>query len=478
MPTERKSESSDIAVIGQTLWRRKWVIVACFVVALGASLALTLHAEKEYAATSSLLLRPSSDFEPQRTVETNMQLLSLPVLAKRTAEKVPGTTTDELKKDVEISQQGESDIVRVKATANDPDLAAEIANTYADEFIAFRGGSSGEGTLSSVRIVERAIPENSPVSPKPVKNAVFGGLIGLVLGIGIALLLEQLDSRVKREEDLPEVTNLAILATIPRRKEFAEAGLGAGALTPAEAEIFLRLRANLRYFNARKDIRSLLVTSAAPEEGKTMVTIGLSLAAAMTGERTLLVDADLRDPSISRVLGIPRDVGLSSVLASETLRLSDAVVSVPAARLAESAGTASFDVLSSGPIPSNPTQLLASRRMRSLIGEAEAAYDLVVFDSPPILLVADTIPLVSLVSGVLAVSGLGVGTRSAAAELAEHLEMMEAPTLGLVANFAASPGRSMDGYGYGRPPEIGPNAPSAGQGAGFTGQAVPPQQPE
>lgn len=455
MPPERQNDESDLSLIAQTIRRRIWVVLICLGVAIVGSLFLTLRQEKEYSATSALLLRPSAAVEPQRSVETSLQLLSLPAIAYKTAENFPELSGEEVTAAIASSQQGESDIIRITATINDPDLAAELANSFAEEFIAFREGASREKLqTSAVEIVERAKAEDTPVSPKPTRSVVFGALIGLALGIGLALLLEQLDRRVKRQDDLPDVTGLPLITVVPKRKAFDRDHLGDGSLSPAEAEIFLMLRANLRYFNVRKDIRSVLVTSAGPGEGKTLISLGLALGAAMSGERVLLIEADMRDPSLGPALGIRSRLGLSTSLADPNSNLADAVTTVDARAIAETAGTAKLDVLASGPIPPNPTELIESQRMKDLLAQAEGEYDFVVVDTPPIMLVADAIPLVSTVSGVLAVSGLGVSTRTSATDLAEQLERMEAPTLGMVANFATQTGRSYDGYGYGRPAEM------------------------
>jgi capsular exopolysaccharide synthesis family protein len=467
LPPERQHDESDLSLIAQTIRRRIWVVLICLVIAIVGSLVLTLRQEKQYSATAALLLRPSAAVEPQRTIETNLQLLSLPAIAYRTAENFPGLSGEEVTSSIAASQQGESDIIRIKATTSDPALAAELANSFAEEFITFREGASREKLqTSAVEIVERAKPETTPVSPKPTRSVVFGALIGLALGIGLALLLEQLDRRVKRQDDLPDVTGLPLLTVVPKRKAFDHDHLGDGSISPAEAEIFLMLRANLRYFNVRKDIRSVLVTSAGPGEGKTLVSLGLALGASMSGERVLLIEADMRDPSLGPALGIHSRLGLSTALADPSSDLADAITTVDARGVAETAGTAKLDVLPSGPIPPNPTELVESQRMKDLLAQAEGEYDFVVVDTPPIMLVADAIPLVSTVSGVIAVSGLGVSTRTSATDLAEQLERMDAPTLGLVANFATQTGRSYEGYGYGRPPEMPlMKAPPAGRSA-------------
>jgi capsular exopolysaccharide synthesis family protein len=455
LPSERHTDESDLSLIAQTIRRRIWVVLICLAVAVIGSIIFTLRAEKEYSSTSALLLRPSAAVEPQRVVETNLQLTSLPELANATAKSIPGMSGEEVEAAVEATQQGESDIIQIKATSTDPERAAEIADAFAERFIIFReDASDGDGELiSKVQLVERAKVESTPVSPNPARNVVFGALIGLALGVGLALLLEQLDRRVKRQDDLPEVTGLPLLAAVPKRRAFDEDHLGDGGLSPAETEIFLMLRANLRYFNIRKDIRSVLITSAQPGEGKTMISLGLALGAAMGGERVLLIEADMRDPSLGHALNTGAAGGLSWLLTDPNADLQRAIATVGACTVADFAGNATFDVLPSGPIPPNPTELVESTAMRDLLVKVESEYDFVVVDSPPIMLVADAIPLVPLVSGVLAVSGLGVSTRNSANDLAEQLERMEAPTLGLIANFATNTGRTYEGYGYGRPPE-------------------------
>lgn len=456
MPAERHNEESELSLIAQTIRRRIWVVAVCLGVAIVGSIIFTLQAEKQYSATSALLLRPSAAVEPQRTVETNLQLISLPAIASATAGQIGDMGPAEVTAAIEATQRGESDIIQVKATTDDPDKAAEVANTFAEQFIAFREGPGREKLQTSkVEIVERATPEDTAISPNPARNVIFGALIGLVLGIGLALLLEQLDRRVKRQDDLPEVTGLPLITAVPKRKSFEADHLGDGSVSPAEAEIFLMLRANLRYFNVRKDIRSVLVTSAQPGEGKSLISLGLALGAAMSGERALLIEADMRDPSLGSKLGAGAAKGLSWALSNPEAKLAEAITSIAAKSIAETAGEAKLDFLPAGPIPPNPTELVESKRMRELLSEAEGAYDFIVVDTPPILVVADAIPLVSAVSGVVAVSGLGVSTRTAATDLAEQLERMDAATLGLVANFATNTGRSYEGYGYGRPPEAG-----------------------
>jgi capsular exopolysaccharide synthesis family protein len=479
LSSERQSEQSDLARIGRAFLRRIWLILLCVVVATGAAALLTVVAQKEYVGTAALLSRASTDVEPQRVVDTNLQLLSLPAVAERTANVVPGITREEVSEAIETKQQGESDIILVTATAFDPVRAAELANAFARQFVAFRGGPSKEENLQTGRpeLVDRATPDDTAVSPQPVKNIVFGVLIGLILGMGLALLAEQFDRRLKRREDLTEATGLPLLASIPKREAFAAEHLGREPLSQAELEPFRMLRANLRYFRNRHDVKSVLVTSAQPGEGKTLVSLGLALAAATSGERVLLLEADMRDPVLSRILTLPTGTGLSEVLSLVNGgSLRDAVISVKAADVAEAVGDRSIDVIQGGAIPPNPTELAESQGMKDLIAEAEDAYDFVVVDTPPVLTVSDAIPLISSTSGVLAVSGIGVSTGNSAADMVAQLERLGGPILGLIANFSELPDPSLQAYGYGRPAELDMPSALPHSGRSEPGSADEPRQ--
>ncbi|HVX33026.1 MAG TPA: polysaccharide biosynthesis tyrosine autokinase [Solirubrobacterales bacterium] len=452
MTPNTKSEESDFSAFARTLRRRWWVVLLCIVVATAAAVGITLHAEKKYAATTSLLLRVNPEVEPQRVVDTNLQLLSLPNVASRTAERLPDVSQAEIEEAISSEQQGESDIIKVRAETSDPDTAAEIANAYATEFIAMRRTTPHQGPQTgAVQTVEQATPNSSPVSPKPTRNVAFGVVIGLVLGIGLALLLEQLDRRVKSQDDIADTMGIPLLATVAKRKAFDRKHLGNGEMSPEDLEAFRMLRANLRYFDSSRDVKSVLVTSAEPGEGKTLISLGLALAAAAAGERVLLLEADLRDPGLSRVLKLPQVAGLSRTLTEGGQAVADATTAISAGELTKAAGEATFDVAPAGAVPANPPALLESQAMREFIAEAEKAYDFIVIDTPPLLAVADAIPLISIVSGVLVVSGLGVSTRSSAGDLVEQLYRLNASILGLVVNFAQGGQRS---YGYGRPAEI------------------------
>jgi succinoglycan biosynthesis transport protein ExoP len=497
---EEREEQADPHVFTRALRRRWAVIVLCALVVPATAVALSLRQEKQYTASASLLFRdPQFDqklfgstafqpsIDPAREAATNVKLVSLETVAARTAKALGNQiTASDVQNAITVESEGQSDVASIKATHHDPTFAAKLANTFAQQFIVFRReadrskiGSaeqlvqaqldrlpSSEQTTEQGRslrvqaeqlrvlaalqtgnaeLVQPAQPPSSPSAPTPVRNGVVGGLLGLLIGCGFAFLLERSDRRLRTAREIGDAFGRPILGTVPQSRSIAKAG-GLRALNAGEAEAFRMLRANLRYFNVDSEIKSVLITSAAPAEGKSTVAMHLALTAAAGGSQVLLLEADLRKPTLAHRLGISPSEGLSQVLAGGR-ELKDAVKHV---RLGTNGADArTVDVLPTGPIPPNPSDLVESDRMRQIVRAAEAAYDLVVIDTPPTSIVSDAIPLVNEVSGVIVVSRLGKTTRESAAHLRRQLEHLSAKTLGVVVNSVGRGGGPDYGYGYG-----------------------------
>jgi succinoglycan biosynthesis transport protein ExoP len=472
--------------------RRLPVVLVCALLVPLAALIWSLQQEDKYESTAALLFRNakldqsvtgssffSSASDATRAAETSVKLVSLRIVAERAAKKlaVPGITGASVADSVSVSLEGESDVANVSATASDPELAARIANVFAQEYIALRRNADRRAVLEAKTLVEShlgrlppsqrqgvegqrlqgqvqeldllaslqtgnaelaqsAVPNGTPVSPKPLRNLVLGLVLGLLLGIGLAFLVEQFDTRIKDEAGIEDAYGLPILASIPHSgkvttpKVSDPIGLGAPA-----TESFRMLHANLRYFQVGRKIDSLLVASAAPEEGKTTVAWGLSIAEACSGTSVLLIEGDMRKPALAARIENSAKSGLSNVLA-EVESLDDSVI-----QLDVGANSASrLHVLPAGPIPPNPAELIESSRMTALLEEARSRFDLIVIDTPPAV-VADAIPLMSQVSGVLVVARLRLSRYDAARDLRDLLAHLDALPLGVVAN-DASPRRT------------------------------------
>jgi tyrosine-protein kinase len=494
----QRAEGLDLPAIAGILQRRAWLIVLCVVLTALAAVGLALRQDKQYTASASLLFRDAGfgqrafgiDYgqsdTPERVLQTNVRLAELKVIAARTARRVGGITTGDVQAKVkfETEESGASNVASVTATDTDPDRSARLANTFASEFIAFRINSDRSklrqarrdasrqiGNLKSsgvdkqlikelasriaqlrilealqggnAELVEAATPPSAPSSPKPRRNGLIGAFLGLLLGLALALGREQLDRRLKHPEELEEQFGLPLLTSIPKSRElsmFGMNGSGPPVLPPVEGETFRMLRANMRHFNPGREISSVLVTSPAAKDGKSTIALNLAIAAAETGTDVLLLEADLRSPVLAQFLGVYAEKGLTSLLTEPDMNLSDVGWRIPAGQSrngsSASASEPHLDVVFAGPYASNPTELLQTNRMRELIREAEANYSLVVVDAPPVTMVSDAIPLLTMVSGIIVVSRLGSNTRPLMKRLAEQLQRLETPALGLVANFA------------------------------------------
>ena len=496
MTTTTDQAHTGLATALRVLRRRARIIVLCALIVPISSFAFSVSQEKQYTTSASLLFRdPQLDqklfgstflapsIDPNRAAATNVQLVSLDEVADRTQRLVPGS--EEVKDKVEVAAEGQSDVVSVTATDPDPGTAAQIANTFAEQYIAFRRqadrakikdaqelvagqlrrltpeeleGARGRslrerseqlqvlGSLQTgnAELVERAKAPSSASSPKVTRNTILGAIFGLMVGAALAFLLERLDRRVRDPKEMQEIFDRPVLGAIPESRGLTLSGRA----SEHEVEAFRMLRANLRYFNIDRDVKSVLVTSAAPGDGKTTVAWNLASAAAGAGARALAIEADLRHPRFAASIGVYPASGLSTVLAGQ-VDFEEAIQQVPVSEGANGRAPRTIDVLFAGPLPPNPTDLLESERMHELVDRAEEEYDLVVIDTPPTSVVSDAIPLVSRVGGVIVVGRLGKSTREGVTRLRNQLANLDAPTLGVVVNGLGAGDSDAYGYGYG-----------------------------
>jgi receptor protein-tyrosine kinase len=462
--------------------RNRWLLLICFLAVPAAALAYSLQQTKQYTATASLVFRTSgienslfqfstANPNPERETTTNLQLVSVQQVAERTVKALdkPGLTAEDVLDSVSVNPAGESELATVSATAGSPDFAAKLANTVARQYILFskhaneekidtaqglieekleamptaeRNGPAGEeleakirqlSALSAVQtgdaeLAQAATPPTSPSSPKTTRNIALGIVLGLILGIGLAMLREQFDRRIRDVEDIQELFRLPILGTIPESRAISRTAQGSElAAGGMEGEAFRMLRASLRYFNADREVKSILVTSAASRDGKTTVAWNVAVSEGRAGKRVLYIEADLRRPTIAEHLGIKAERGLSLILAG---------LDSPEHAYRHEAGV---DVLPAGPLPPNPAELIETRRMSELIRWAEENYDRVVIDTPPAAVVADAVALFNQVDGVVIVARLRKSPREAADHLKDQLRNTSAPVLGVVVNGVPAP---------------------------------------
>lgn len=502
MEEQQLSDRLDLERWLRIARQRWWVILGCAVLVAASAAAFSLSQTKQYTAGASLffsqtqvsselgLPTSTSNATTAQVQEDNVKLVESSAVAVRVSSALRGKLSPEaITSKVSITAQGQSDFVAVHATDTSPTFAAQLANVYAQQFIAFRrdtnraavtqvrdalqaqlngmtpkqraspAGTSLQARIEQlntlaaaqtgdVQLVQPAGVPSSPSSPKTKRNIALGLVLGLLLGVGLAVLLDRLNRRVRNVDELGEIYGLPILAEVP------ESGTLVGNGQPKvrgdyEYNSFDMLRARLRYFNANK-VKTLLVTSCAPQEGKTTVAWNLAEATVVTGSnRVLLIEADLRRPSMAAAHGLDGEQGLSDFL-SEQCDYIDAVQKVDVATSENGhLPHRALDVLVAGPVPPNPAELIESARMKDLIHRVAHAYDFVIIDTGPALVVPDALALVAEVAGVLIVSHVEGTTRDAAAQLRDQLRAVKAPVVGVVANRVRESNIKSYYHGYG-----------------------------
>ena len=303
------------------------------------------------------------------------------------------------------------------------------------------------GETGGVRIIDEATVPNIPVSPQRKRAIILAACIGLLLGVFAAVVADRFDDSVQTPDEVRDRLQLAILGSIPRVGEMlfgrrpSDRFRLISHVEPQSliAEAFRSLRTNIAFARAHHDLRTIVLTSPGPGDGKSTVACNLATTFAQQGQRTLLVDADLRRAVVNETFEIPRSPGLSDLLVGRA-RLADAVRGVDVPNLF---------VLVSGPFPPNPSELLGSPTMRDILEEAKGAFDMIVIDSPPVLAVTDASVLSSLVDGTIVVIRVGRTARDAVRRAVAQLRVVNGRVLGAVLNDVDfGSGVYYGGYGY------------------------------
>jgi len=275
-------------------------------------------------------------------------------------------------------------------------------------------------------IADLASIPTEPVSPRPLLTLALSLVLGMFLGVIAAFLLESLNETVTTTEEVQERLGIPVLANIPKtRPELTHQYiLDLMASRRSAAEAVRSLRANLKFLSREKPLKVLLVTSTAPGEGKTFLSTALAIAWAQSGHKTVLVDFDLRRPQVHECVGLGNEKGLSNLLVG-TATLDDVLQKTPLKNL---------KVITSGPLPPNPAELLDSEQIAQILGELRKQADVIVLDTPPILTVSDTSLLVPYSDGVIAVVVPGQTLRPMLRQLKEQVALAQGHLIGAVFN--------------------------------------------
>jgi tyrosine-protein kinase len=496
-------EALDARAYLQPIWRRKWLILAVTVLAAAGTYFISDRQTKQYVTSAQVYVQVADPVgavgnpsigavRDDRSLRDVATLFTARPVLEGVAQRLGGQTGS-----VSVSPQTGSNFLTVTAKSPNPQLAAKLVDTYVSVFLDQRreqvttqarnlrlatqrtlralpntaagrdARSDALNTIQGLQAVEQnpnagarqinpaPIPAE-PDSPKPTRNAIFGAILGLIVGVALAYGLELLDRRMLRVSTVESILDLPVLAALPHVRDPSPFVDGRPAIPHGFLESFRSLRVNIQLAGVDQPGRTLIVTSALPQEGKSTVARDLALVHQEAGERVLVVDADLRHPAMAKLFGVDSELGLAQVL-DGSATFDEAVVRGGASRATAGNGSrpsGSTDVLTHGKRVENPLVLLASGRLRTVLDVARGRYDVIIIDTAPVLVVTDAVPMLELVDGVVLVSRLGQSTRQAADRLRELLgRVPKARVIGAVANDMrqsyGDEGYGTYGYGYG-----------------------------
>jgi capsular exopolysaccharide synthesis family protein len=476
---ERDALSSALAAL-----RRRWLlIVAIVLVCMGAAFARHHTMTKSYDATANVTFGSTSlsdaalqinrgSGDAERDAATNVLVARSPEVAGGVRREL-GTTlsSGQLASAVSVQAAPNANVLNITAKAEDPAQAARLANAFADQYIAFGqrsqiasidqaerdlrsqldalpADSPERSTLQAslqrlgelravanggAQIIGRAAVPDTPSGMSLRSMLILGAIIGLAIAMIVVFLLEALDRRVNSIDELEREYGLTALAAVPqttfrgRKRDRDE-----------QLEPYRILRSSLDFVGATRQLETLLITSAVPQEGKTTVAVELAHAVALAGRRVVLVELDLRRPTFSRHFDVDPARGITSALTR--LEPVDAVVSTPIRELPN------LSVVSTGMLPPNPAELLGAQSVADALTELTTPDGLVIIDAPPLIPVADAQILLDnpAIQAALVVARLGHTTREEVRRARAILDRHMLQPVGLVVTGLREPGR----YGY------------------------------
>lgn len=454
----------DFAKLLRTRWLTVSATTACAVI---AALAITLLTTPLYQASTRLFVSSTGGASladiyqgnrlSQERVLSYTELLMGETMAQRTVNRLRlDMTAQALQKRVTASSKPNTVLIDVDVLDESPDRARDIANGLSDEFVDMvRELETPEGASrpdARVVVEQRATTPETPAYPKTARNLTLGFVLGLLVGVALAVVRDVLDNTVKSQEALEELTGVGIVGSIPLDKERrSNPAIAFDKSNSAIAEAFRTCRTNLQFLAIDEPPRVIVITSSVPDEGKTTTAMNIALALAEADHNVVLVEGDMRRPVLDKYLDVVGSVGLSTVLSGKA-SLDEAL---------QRTRFAGVTALTSGVVPPNPSELLGSLAAEKLLGELRARFDFVIVDSTPLLAVTDSAVLASSADGVIIIARFGHTKREQVATAVVSLKNVGARLLGAVLTMVPARGNTSYAYSYYRGPEGESPAPSA-----------------
>ena len=474
---ERSPETRTLSDYLRAIKARRWLVIGTTLVAIAASILYSVAKTPVYEATATISV--SSSFHPSGSPSTSQTstegsagkeaalVVKQPAVLAAASRALGDRTAQQLQSDVTATAQKDVNTVSIEAKADTAGGAARIANGVAAAVVQVtlnaalqpfeaalksvspataRAARARARAMAPIQIASAAVPPGRPTSPRPLRDAAFAALLGLLLGIGIALVRDALDRTVTDPHDMESTLGFPLLGYVRSDILGTAPVTQNGTMDLAEhLDSFRILRANSQFLGGDRPVATLAVTSPLPDEGKSTVASWYAYVNALAGKRTILVECDLHRPVVAGGFDLDPSPGLSDHLTGDA-EASDIRRSV----VVEGPTAQPLTVVPSGTQAPQPTELLASTRFETFLDGIAQEYELVVLDCPPLLPLADTLLIVPKVEGVILCVRLGQTTRDQAVAAKDALQRLPARPVGLVLT-GSEPGSDYDYSGYPTP---------------------------
>lgn len=441
----------DLRGWARVLRKYWWIILLTTVLGAGVGVFVTFNTPPQYASTVTFFVRTPAeqiggayqgDQFAQKRVNSYVQAME----SRRLADMILADTQLDLTVDQTISKisaKGDLNTVLLTATVTDTspqrslDIATSLSRVFVDLVSSLETPPGSTTPSVTIEVISAATLNPNPVAPRPLINLGLATVLGLALGIALAVLREVLDITVRTVAVLKAITDGSVLAIVPFDVAAKKSPLIMdGTSRSVRAEAFRQLRTNLQFVDVDHPVQVVVVTSSVTNEGKSSTATNMAVTFAEAGRTVLLIEGDLRRPRVAQYLGLEGAIGLTNVLAGQ----------VSVTEVLQKWGPDGLSVLTSGSIPPNPSELLGSSNMQDLVKSLRKSFSMIIIDTPPLLPVTDAAIVAAVADGAIIVVRHGKTSRHQVSSAVVALQAVDARLLGSVLNMM--PIKGADAYGY------------------------------
>ena len=446
-------EEIDLKDILKLIWKKKIQVIIITVFFIIAGLIYTLNfVTPKYQSYTTLVLAQNvgtSQFVIEDGAITQMDLALNEKLVKTYSELAKSDSVLEkvinnlkidrtisgLRKGISVNEVDETELIKITASDENPEIAKNIANEIAKQFIE---KIQEIYNISNIYVVDEAKTSELPYNINHAKDVIIFAFVGAVISFGYVILLNLFDSTIKKANEVEQIVK--VIGEVPvidfdskdRSKRVRKLFVFENSKS-AEAEIIKKIRTRIQYMFSNKKLTSLLITSSVAGEGKSVIVSNLSASFAQIGYKVLIVDADMRKPKQHSIFGVKQALGLSNYL-SETDDMGEKFTPEDIDAIIQDTVIDNLKIITAGNIPSNASELLASKRFEELIEKLKDDFDIVIFDGTPSNVVTDSIIISRFVDATIMLAEQNIARQDTIAKIKKEIEEVDGKLVGVILN--------------------------------------------